>query len=82
MIQQVQAQNAGKQVHRKTSASQALRETDGGQKAGGRKDEEAGEGSGGGVGGREEQERQHTEGCITQCPKIIKATWEQYKAIK
>lgn len=39
MIQQVQAQNAGKQVHRKTSASQALRETDGGQKAGGRKDE-------------------------------------------
>lgn len=39
MIQQVQAQNAGKQVHRKTSASQALRETDGCQKAGGRKDE-------------------------------------------
>lgn len=39
MIQQVQPQNAGKQVHRKTSASQALRETDGGQKAGGRKDE-------------------------------------------
>lgn len=48
MIQQVQPQNAGKQVHRKTSASQALRETDGGQKAGGRKDgrweKEVGEG--------------------------------------
>lgn len=55
MIQQEQPQNAGKQVHRKTSASQALRETDGGQKAGGRKDErrekEVGVGWGG-AGGR------------------------------
>lgn len=82
MIQQVQAQNAGEQVHRKTSASQALRETDGGQKAGGRKDERREKEVGGGAGGREKQESQHTEGCITQCPKIIKATWEQYKAIK
>lgn len=85
MIQQVQPLNAGKQVQRKTSASQALRETDGGQKAGGGKDErrekEVGGRRGGGS-GRKKGKSQHTEGCITQCPKIIKVTWEQYKAIK
>lgn len=82
MIQQVQAQSAGKQVHRKTSASQALRETDGGQKAGGRKDERREKEVGVGRRKRAKRESQHTEGCITLCPKIIEATWEQYKAIK
>ncbi len=58
----------------KTRASQTLGEADGGQEQGGRKRQRQRKGVG--------RVTQHTKGNITQCPQIIKATWEQYKAIK
>lgn len=61
----------------KTRGSQALRETDGGQEQVGEEEREAAE-----EWGRKEKETQHTKGNIKQCPQIIKATWERYKAIK
>lgn len=61
----------------KTSASQSLGETGGGQ--GQVEEKERGNKRGG---GGDKRETQHTKGTITQCPQIIKATWEQYKAIK
>lgn len=81
MIQLVQPRNAGKQVRVKRSGKQME------ARSRWKERREAAEGSGGGgeegrAGGWKKRETQRTKGCITQCPKIIKATWEQYKAIK
>lgn len=73
MIQLVKPQKEGKQEQVKCSEKQMEAKS----RWKGRR-----EAAWGGGGGRKRKPNTWIQGNITQCPQMIKATWEQYKAIK